>query len=339
MKKCIKLASVLILSLSMCIPTSAFAQSSDMQSIKTFNDIKMDYTTMLGHEGRSYEMLVKGMLNDGLTMEEADYYAKMDIIVNQIEIANINGDDILENVQAYTGDYARINPDVVKNNALNLDPRALKTVLSQNDAVLLGNNDAQASIKTLGNKGYNITVRYPDGSKAMYKSSTVIDETESSDIKTNTNVVGPWSKSYMFDYDLTDKTYNTNYVSTSTWSFTSGGSYTKVSDVFRWTLGPDSHMGTSYSTVYYRDDTGSTSYAGVCSIDLEYLSNHINESASSTGNYIVGYTDARFTVSGSFTSTFGTLGISGNVGMGWHQYCITEVSNKGSVRYWAGQFN
>lgn len=336
-KRIFKLITVLALSLCMALPTSVFAQASNMSSTKTLQGIRMDYNTMLGHEGRSYETLVKGMLDDGLTQEEADYYAKMDILVNQIELANINGDDILKDVQVYTDDYARINPDVVKNNALNLEPRALKTVLSQNKAVLLGNNDAQETIKALEGNEYTISVRYSDGSKAMFNSSTVKDETESSNLKTNTNVVGPWNSSYMFDYDLTAKTYNTNYVSTSTWSFTSGGSYTKVSDVYRWTMGPDSHMGTDYSTVYYRDDTGATSYAGVCSIDTEYLSNHINESASYNG-YIVGYTDARFTVSGSFTSTFGTLSITGNAGMGWHQYCITEVANYGGVRFWAGQY-
>lgn len=258
-RKVFKFITLLSLVTSMMFSTPAFAQTSLNTQNKTIDDLEINYTTMLGHEGRSYDELVQEMLKDGLTQDDADYYSKVDILVNQIELQNIDIDTCLKNEQKFSDDYVRLNPDKLKDGVLKLDTRALKTVLSQNDALFQGSNDTKDAAQTLSNNGYNVTIEYADGSKAILLGNTVKDQSEDSEVKTNTNFVGPWNSSYMWDFDLSDKAAG-NYVSTSSWTYTSGVSYANVEDVFHWTLG------TTKKTVTAVSDTGASSYAGVVKV-------------------------------------------------------------------------
>lgn len=87
----------------------------------------------------------------------------------------------------------------------------------------------------------------------------------------------------------------------------------------------------------YSDDMGAASYAGIVTIDTE-TPNHQGTTADSLGEFIQGYYDCRFHVSGSFTATYGPLSLSLDSGAGWHEYCVIEVSYIAVRSSWAAQF-
>lgn len=325
---------IALLSLTFTISAPAFAQTSSPSSDKSLKNLEVNYETMLGHKGRNHDQLVQELLNDGLSVKDADYYADLDILVNQIELQNISIDTDLKNAQKLSDQYARINPDELREQALAMDPSALKTILAQNDAMSFGKKDAQQVIQTLkkNNNGYNITIEYPDGSKFIQSSNTVEKQPESSAVKTNTYVSGPWNSSSKFSSNYSIATPN-RYVTTAYWQYTSGNSYAKVEDVFTW----DFANSPTYKVTYV-SDTGASSYSGVVTIGTEYLSNHVGTSSSDPNIYIQGYTDVRFQVSGSFSASFAGMGISVSGGAGWHEYCVTEVDGIADVYNWAAQF-
>lgn len=340
MKNVCKFIVLFSLSLSIIISTPVLAQTS-IPLNNSLSNLKVDYTSMLGHEGRGYEELVSELINDGLTQDDADYYAKMDILVNQIELHNIDVESCLKDEKKLPDDYIRLNPDDVRSRALNLEPSALKTVLSQNDALDEGKKVAQNAMNAMeqeSNQCFDITVDFGDGSKIIATSDTVKDKAEDTELVTNTDdthVKGPWNSSHFYDYDLTYKT-NGNYTTKSSWKYISGNSIAKVEDVYKWSykVAKDGKKSATYIS-----DSGASSYAGVVTVDSENISNHQNKLADEDGEYIQGYTDVVFSVSGSFAGTFeGVLSISVNAGAGWHEYCITEVANYGGARMYAGQF-
>lgn len=155
------------------LPSAAFAQTSMPSSSKSLKALSINYATMVGHEGRSYDALIQELLNDGLSQSDAEYYAKLDIFAYQTELQNIDVNSGLKDVQPLSDQFARINPDEVRERALNLDPSALKTILNQNEAMVLGHDDANDIIKTISetSNGYCVTIEYPDGSKCVMSSN------------------------------------------------------------------------------------------------------------------------------------------------------------------------
>ena len=336
MKKrlCVVITLLSVFLFTICTPVMAESSSSSKKSLK---DLEVNYESMSGHEGRTHDQLVKELLNDGLSQEDAEYYADVDILTNQIELQNINIEDDLKDVQKLSDQYARTNPDELRQKALNKDPSALKTLLSQNEAIFSGSKDTQQVVEQAvkkekkDNKGYKVTVEYPDGSKYILLANTVKIE-ESSSVKPNTFVSGPWNSSDWFDYDAiwTPGSYTT----TTTWQYQSGTSIAKVSDQFKWTYATSPSQKTTYVS-----DTGSSSYAGTVTIGTEYLSNHANTTATSQSQFIQGYTDVRFQVSQSFSANFqGIISISTSSGSGWHEYAVSEVSGVADIYYWCAQF-
>ena len=326
MKKITSFFVALTLLAIFILPTSSFAAQQDK---KTSSDLALDYSSMLGHEDRSYDDLVNGLLENGLTQDEADYYAKMDILTNQIEQQEIDIQAELETVDKIPAEYARINPEEVKNRALNMDLSALKTILEQNDALFYGMQDSKDAIESLdSNSGdYSITIEYPDGSTFSASADVSKEEPELSNLETNTVQPGPWTTSSTFSFIGTCMSETSNYNCNSYWTLTSGSSYARVTDYYRW------YFNYPGQYVSYNSDTGSSYNVGVVQMDYEVLSNHAIEYSDSS--VIQGYTDVRFEVSSNFSASFAGIGVDVTAGGGWHSYCVTEVFHNGMITCWA----
>ena len=331
MKRIISLI-ITLFSLAIIFPTTASAQVSASSTSKTLKDLSINYTTMLGHEGRSYDELVQELLNNGLSQRDADYYAKADILANQIEQQDINVDADLKNTQMLSDQYSRLNPDELRDRALNLDPSALKTVLSQNDALKFGNADTQDTLKALDNNNYSVTVEYPDGSKFIASSALCKEESGDNELKTNTVVPGPWNDEIAYESYWGACTYTGNWSHNSYWTYSTGVNWARVGDLYGW------YYNDPGKYISYNSDTGASAYAGVVTISSESLSNHQNEYSATWGLFLQGYTDVNFHVSSTFKASFLDLGIDLGGGMGWHGYCVHEVSNEGDVFVYAAQF-
>lgn len=316
---------------------SSSQSSSDSSSEKGLSDLKLDYKYMTGHKNRTYDQMYQEFLEEGLSQEDSEYYAKLDILVNQVEEQKINVEKDLKKVEKIDTKYARLHPDEVRNLALEKDPKALKTILSQNQSISLGFDESKEISRTLDKQGngFKVVIEYEDGSKFIQSSFTskCEEQPESSTVVPNTStmVPGPWDSCTMFasNYNISSSgTYATN----STWQYLNASGFAKVKDLFTWDLDFPNMKAT------YRSDSGASSYSGIVSIDKEYLSNHQNTTAYGAAGYIQGYTDTVFKVSSSFAASIPGLSISVSSGAAWHEYSITEINGWGDTYSYAGQF-
>jgi hypothetical protein len=305
-------------------------------------DININYETDLGHDNRTKSAIIEELTGNGLSVEDASFYAKMDILTAQMEKRGIvfEGDNVTE----YDELYVKANKEKVRKEALDQDLKAIKSLLKINQAAFAGAKDIERAQKT--NKGFkqemNYEIKYPDGSSVSFYSKDAPSQPADDTVKTNVNdteLLGPWDESSVWYGSNFTADPAMNYTSTREWSYNYGVSYAKIKDILGW------HHANGSTVIQYISDTGATSYAGVVSIDLEYLSNH-QSGNNGVGQYVLqGYTDARFKVSGSFTASFGQyLSISVDAGAGWHQYCIAEIllfdgaQNAVGAYGYAGQF-
>ncbi|KGR83518.1 hypothetical protein CD30_19410 [Ureibacillus massiliensis 4400831 = CIP 108448 = CCUG 49529] len=312
---------------------------------KPFESLKVNYEKDLGHEGRTKDEIINELLNDGLSYEDAEYYAKMDILVHQIEEQNIdisiNESDKLSNA------YIKSNGKNLRNQALNLDKRAFVAMVEQNDAFLKGHKDVQKVKKfneehsiSLNSPVQVIEINYPDGSKVVMEGSTV-EEQVTDKVETQTWLTGPWTAETRINdgSDGFNDDDGGTYTTRTTWRFVAG-SYASVQDVLRWKFGGKSDL-----TIDYISDEGSASYAGVVTIRNIDKENYKTGYSSEREHILQGYTDAEFAVSGAFSATFGVLSVDVEAGAGWSQFAISEIvrfntTNNGSIMifYTAGTY-
>lgn len=325
--------------------TSVVAGAVGPSNYKTLGDLQINYETMLGHNNRSYKDIFAELMSCGLNETDAEYYAKMDILANQIEIQDIHlEDDLQQNaIQANQNDlstkYLNANATNLREEALNLNPDALNVILSQNQAMVFGANDSRTVLNNAENRKAesddnisSMTVKYPDGSEFVLTSTVTSESEDEKEVITNTSVAGPWNKEWKIEGNI-PLGAGTHTIYTD-WQYKTGTSYAKVRDTFKCNV---TLAGGKYD-VRYVSDTGSSSFSGVVTVDIENLSNHQNESATWRGEAIQGYTDVRFTVSGNFSVGYGGLTLSVNGGDGWHQYAVTEVDYVGNRHSYAAQF-
>jgi hypothetical protein len=301
--------------------------------------VNIDYENDLGHEGRTLEEIINELVNDGITLEDATFYAKIEILAVQLTKQGIELN--LKNVKEYSDLYVKANKKEIREKALQLDKAALKALIKRNAAMIFGKKDIEKvqKINKLGKKRKNYEVKYPDGTVFNFYMSDVKDNENSDIVDTNTQLSGPWDEDDTFyASNFTDEDGG-NWTSTRVWDYNAGVSVAKVKDILKWSYG-----GIGDTTIDFTSDTGASSYGGVVKIDIEYLSNNQSGNNAYGEHVLQGYTDVRFTVDGSFQSTFGALTIAVDVGAGWHQYCITEIvlfsSSTGSIGAYgyAGQF-
>ncbi|MGG4394990.1 hypothetical protein ABEX25_11895 [Paenibacillus thiaminolyticus] len=298
---------------------SAISPISAKQSNEHEQALEINYETDLGHENRTKDEIIQELMGEGYSLDDSNFYAKMDILAAQLEN---NGIVLEDTANEYSDLYIKANKEEIRKKALELDPSAIKALFKSSQSMSLGNEDiekAQQLIKPFNDEmKYNI--KYPDGSSATFYIKTSSNEYQQEGIKTNTNLSGPWNQSEGFTGENFEANPSSEYTTTTWWSYNAGISTAKVEDVLKW-----GHRDKS-SVIDFVSDTGSSFYAGVVKIDTEYLSNSQTGYNSEREYVLQGYTDVVFTVSASFSASFGKyLGISVDAGAGWHQYCIAEI--------------
>ncbi|MFD1607503.1 hypothetical protein [Oceanobacillus luteolus] len=234
-----------VLSLSMIfIFTSAITSvSANDETANHLEGVQINYETQLGHENRTKEDIVEELVKNGLSIEEAEYYAKIDILTNQLEKNDITVD--FSDVEDYSNAYVKANHEELANEALdNLDKKALKAILSKNESLNAGIDDLQQVQEFINqqnkreqntNANHIIKLKYDDGSELIFEGSTTKDNEISDSVIPQTELSGPWSRSVNFGNTINDRDDNGgSYTSRATWRYKSGSSYASVSDVLKW---------------------------------------------------------------------------------------------------------
>jgi len=298
-------------------------------------NVKVDYTTDLGHNGKGLQELTSEFLKDGLSKEDAEYYAKMDILFAQIKRHNIDLD--LDNVQALDNEYVRANRTLVRQKALNLDKAALKSLLNQS-ATTIDKKTEQEALKQLKDGVNEVTITYEDGSTRTIK-TTKQDITITSVPISNTSmpklmggvsdIPGPWGNSYSFlSQDPYITTSGRKSLQTEV-TFKSGTYFGKVNDTYFFTVYNHGYTDTSKWTAEYYADQGSVSGGGSVVPTDEVDSNHTYETCDAN-TAMNGFTDGIFTLQASTSTTINlqfldfTFSVSG--GAKWHEYAIDQVA-------------
>lgn len=325
MKVCKFLLSASLLFGSMVSPVYA-------AETKSTPSIDVNYDTALGHGDRTKDEIFEELRSNSLSEEDAEFYAKLDILVAELERKGIEVEPP-NDISEYSDEYYKANKKEIRENALKLDRKALKTLFAKNKAIGDGEKDIKKTLRVLKNKlkpgkEFKFTVEYPDGSSATYSGITTKVSEDTPEVSTNTtHLGGPWNREGDSFYSENRETFGT-FTTKTDWSFKSGVGFAKVGDTLKWGITKGSKSLTYYS------DTGASSYSGVVLVDKEYLSNK-DTGYTDGGDYVLqGYTDVVFKVSASFSASKWGLGISVSAGGAWHQYCITEVVNLGNGSAW-----
>lgn len=274
--------------------------------------------------------VIEKLLSDGLSQNDAEYYAALDKFVKELESKGQVID--FANAKDLDDQWVRANPVEFRNMILKGDKATIKKAVL-NQAYKYGERDIKAlqdADKKSGKTRNKYTVKYPDGSSISLLGITVKQENDNKKVSTNTNIAGPWDESTFIN-----ETYPNGagtWVSTTEWRYTSGVNYSKVKDVLTWGYAGD---GGDYHA-WYISDTGASASYGVVSVASETLSNHTGTDSRNFSGFN-GYTDVRFQVSGSFSASYNGLGISVSAGGTWHQYAVAEVYGP-FVNHWSAQY-
>lgn len=341
MKKFIIIVLTSLIVITVISPASASQPTNDL------SQLKVNYESGLGHTGKTKDEMIGQFVKEGMSYDDAEYYAKLDILVATLENQGIKVN--FDGIEDYSDEYVKANKKELRKKALdNLDKKALKAIISRNDATKRGNDDIQNIINFKRKIKVNqqdtfdqtIEVKYPDGSSVVFSSNTY-GENEYEEVKPQTYLSGPWGSNEAYiDTNWIDDIDGGNFVSTTDWRFYSSGHYARVNDTSRW-----SYSGKSDLTLSWLSNEGSSSSAGIVLVDREYLSNKKSGYESSGAHVLQGYTDIIFKTTGSFSATYLGLGLTVNGGATWHQYAITEIvrvkeTSKGRVftDHWAASF-
>ncbi|MGV7119050.1 hypothetical protein [Paenibacillus kyungheensis] len=334
------LAFILFSSLSLHTISSVSANADNENTLK---DIKIDYEVDQGQNGLNKEQLIDQLIGEGVGLEDAEYYAKLDILAHTLEKENIIID--LDKVESYSNIDSAFDMLAIREKALDLDERAIKT-LFQTSSVLskatedlsqVAKSESFASQTPSDVQAQEITVKYADGSSVSKTSSvTTLDTNE--DYTTDANWSGPWTALGQDDMFKQDFITTSGSQSASTGVVFASSAYrASVSNAFNFTL---RNNGSSDVTKWTAISTGSSGSASAAGFISPPSTTDKRQGSTATGSrqWIQAYTEARFTVSSTFE---GSVSIAGNglslslsASNTWNQYAITEVSGSASVLHW-----
>lgn len=265
------------------------------------------------------------LLNEGLTSEDAMYYAKLDYMVKNLDK---NGQEVIVDKSIPDMTDAQVKSDIkaFRKKVLSGDKQALKKALQSTARIY---QDGIKRMETLikENPGQaQYILEYPDGSKIIYSPGTVHQVT-------NDNFVHP------SDYE--EAYVSTTYLTTGNWilqnynwQLTSGASYARIS-----LIRTDHTVNTStrYHAITY-GLSGSNS-AGVVSAatSTAVISRPTNNNQTGTPAEV--YAQCLMTVSGSFSASY--LGVSVGViyGQSWTQYLFTRGYGDGVTGHYIAVFD
>ncbi|AIQ10801.1 hypothetical protein [Paenibacillus durus] len=335
----IPIVFTIVTSLSM----SAYASGSIPQNDKTeIQSLKINYNLDKGHNNKSKQELIDGMVNEGVNSEDADYYAKLDILAAKLEKESkkINFDEI----SSYSDEDTNFNMFEIRSKALNLDERAIKTIFEHSSVIARGTKDMQELQKS--NKSItslnNATIKYPDGSSVTRTGEVVKIKPETDEsYTTDTWYPGPWSGAFGEDdmYQEVNLTSSGYYYDTNDIKFESSSYWAKVNNTFTYQIKNNGYTDHQKWSVHYINSQGASSSSGF--ITVTDSATHQGESATGD-DYIQGYTAAKFTISSSVGGEIGFYGIALNFsvsgGDSWNEYAIVEVCGAAVVLFWEAYF-
>lgn len=327
MKKIIMFILVLAMTMTFCIPTYASEVEVNEDFIK-LSTLTMNYEIMLGSENRTFKEIYDELLEFGYNKKDAEYYAKMDILFNQLKLNEINIVKALDQVVATNGSS---DNQGVRKKALELDLAALKNIISSNEAIEKGYQDiAKVKDENLIKSGeFKYTLNYADGSAFSYSSSTSLEDESELVANDSTKIVGTWDKVEKVAVDILGA--DGDYVTSSSISINTGAGTVTVKDIYRWTL----DYAPINSKVYYRSDDGSSTAGGYLTRQYVDASNHVNTSA--TDSYAIqGFTRGGYESQLPVTFNFEGGSFTLSVNQSLNFYCITEVLGWGTVIIYSG---
>lgn len=321
--------------------------------IKKFIE-ELDYNKGLNRDGENKQQLIERFLAYGDTLEKAEYYAKLDILVGELERAKLEVD--------YTGaklldeEYTRTHPDEMKERLLQLDPDAWLTMLESNAKARQESLKDFEEIKSQNQSFFSMSVnepqsivkiKYPDGS-VLTSSSKTTSSVESKDgIKENVNsrfansspsistsgivmnphVAGPWRNVGSFEASklYTSGVHSNQYI--ASWEQSSGR--TNVFNVVKFQVKNNGSANAQKWTTILTDVDFDATGTGV----LERQSKSRKLTSSTTSNaavggnqYVMGYTQGTFKTTASFSAGVSGFGLSFEAGQVFSQYAIQEIS-------------
>lgn len=263
------------------------------------------------------------LMDDGLSAEDATYYAELDYMVKDLEqkgqvieidesIPDMSDEEVIADIKAF------------RQKVLSGDKKAIKKALKSTAKMYQdGSQKMEKFIKDNPNKSKYELV-YPDGSKITFFPGTVE--------KLSDDLVNPsgYKEAYMSTNNLSTGSWR---ISNVAWQFVSGISYAKIALVY------SDHTVNTGSR--YHEIIGALSGASSAGVVLAQTSNA--EITRAVNNNSLGLpaevvAQANMSLSGSFSASYLTLSVSLNAGLGWTQYVFTRGYGDGVTGHYAAEF-
>ncbi|GEM_PF-360764 len=285
---------------------------------------------------------IKELVDEGLSLKDAEYYIKLDKIVTLLEQENIEV-KLEKDIEDISDRDFINNKAYYRERILEGDKVALKKALKSLDNIINGSEYTNRIISTFSDKtSYEII--YPDGTKVTYdtkvkenEKKSLIERQEQKHLKSKSekaaNNIGHVKDEYKkndlykpiklgYEETIMDRGTTFAYENLGSregeWSFESGLAFSKVYLYTEFQLGED-----RVSTIKYARG-GQSSY-GI--VNIANSTGATISRAKSLGEDLPA--EARneviFTVSGSFGATFLILSLSVEPGMNWTQYIVFRL--------------
>jgi hypothetical protein len=331
----------------MVISSMFFSISSITFAASNEKKPEINYSADKGHNGKSYKQLVSDLENEGFSTKDADYYAKVDVLIADLERQGIKINLNEVSIKTYTNDEVKANPDEFRQKVLSLDKAALKTALSNHIEGLangpkdlekaFNSNEFQDALENGKPIGKKVTIKNPDGS--TFTGSLIVKE-DNKNVKTvepNTYVQnGLWNQSQGFT------NYSTpgegNWQAVNNWTYSGSLGTVNTRDILYYSFSKHGNPTQSqFWTTSYNSDDGVASSTGSVNIDLLLPHNHKGESADSS-HYIQSWTANRIKVSEALSLSSGILSISLSVNNTFYIYTVTEAKGTGGIYAWKAQY-
>ncbi|MCQ4088223.1 hypothetical protein [Saccharibacillus sp. JS10] len=342
--------------------------SATEQQLKLFSQ-SIDYKNAVRADGLNKEQIVKQNLEDGMNPQDAEYYAKLDILVNQFEASDLTFD--YAKAKILSEEYVRSHPEEMKKGIFELNPDVWKTTLvydykaraqGEQDTIRIQNQNKEFLAKSsIAGEGSTITIKYPNGSRLTttekLEREAPIDpaELESNDSLSTQSITasstgysmtpriaGPWSDAS--SYNLIEMLYSGIQSKSYESRWSQGSSNSTVINVLKFQI-----KNNGYATARQHWSTtfmSSTGDAGGNGIIAEtrapvstYSTNTSGKVVFGPNQVLQGYTQARFESKAKFKADAQALGTEFAAGQLFSQYAIQEVDGTGFIANFVGVTN
>lgn len=263
------------------------------------------------------------LLDFGLSMEEAEYYYKLNEIVKQLEKHNIKV-DLRDNIKEISDDDFANNISYYREQILLGNEAALKKALRTLNSLFEGKNYTYKLLRTFSNiESYEVI--FPDGGKVIYsvKTNNQDEKNRVREVMNGENDIEGFNKPDKgYEEVLMNEGITYAYKNLASregqWAFQSGLSYSKVYLYTEFILMEDKK---SYIT-YGRGGQSSYGIVNVANSTGAFISREKNEGVKKPAE---ARNEVIFTVTAAFGAAFLILSMSINSGLSWTQYIIFRL--------------